>query len=196
MPTIRSVKPNVTREEAIQQFSGRGLSGVLRRVALGRLHSVAELYIPFRLFRVRITNGGVSEQKLVALDAVSGSMDLFQFDHIPDGAEMISIETRNCPAAVVSDSVLTERVVAKLRRVLYSRGFFKMRDLQLDALPLSDELHIPYWIGFRGSDGHVGISVIDAVRRRPEGAKVRRLVEEWLAKKVESDAAPGSRSLR
>jgi hypothetical protein len=30
----------------------------------------------------------------------------------------------------------------------------------------------------------VRISVIDAVRRRPEGAKVRRLVEEWLAKKA------------
>jgi hypothetical protein len=49
---------------------------------------------------------------------------------------------------------------------------------------LPDELHIPYWIGFRGSDDRVRISVIDAVRRRPEGAKVRRLVEEWLAKKA------------
>jgi hypothetical protein len=184
MPFIRSVKPNVTRDEAIRQFSGRGLSGALRRIVLGRLHSVAELYIPFRLFRVRISNDGVNEEKLVALDAVSGSLDLFQFDHLPDVAEMISIETRNCPEAAVTDSVLTERITAKLRRVLYSRGFFKMRDLQLHALPLPDELHIPYWIGFRGPDGHVRISVIDAVRRRPEGAKVRRLVEEWLAKKA------------
>jgi len=183
MPSIRSVKSNVTREEAIRQFSGRGLSGALRQFVLGRLHSVAQFYIPFRLFRVRISNDGVSEEKLVALDAVSGGLDLFQFDHVPDGAEMISVETRNCPAGAVSDSVLTERVTAKLRRVLYSRGFFKMRDLQLHAIPLPDELHIPYWIGFRGPDGHVRISVIDAVRRRPEGAKVRRLVEEWLAKK-------------
>ena len=183
MPLIRCVKPNVTKEEAIRQFSGRGLSGALRQLVLGRLHSVAELYIPFRLFRVRITNDGMSDEKLVALDAISGSLDLFQFNHIPDGAEMISVETRNCPAAVITDSVLTERVVAKLRRVLYSRGFFKMRDLQLDALPLPNELYIPYWIGFRGADDHVRISAIDAVRRRPEGAKVRRLVEEWLAKK-------------
>jgi hypothetical protein len=182
MPVIRSVKPNVTRDEAIRQFSGRGLSGALRRLALGQLHAVAELYIPFRLFRVRITNDGVSEEKLVALDAVSGSMDLFQFDHVPDGAEIISIETRNRLGAAVNDSVLTERIVAKLRRVLYSRGFFKMRDLQLHAIPLPDELHIPYWIGFRGADDRVRISVIDAVRRRPEGSKVRRLVEEWLAK--------------
>jgi hypothetical protein len=58
-----------------------------------------------------------------------------------------------------------------------------MRDLQLSATTLSDELHIPYWIGFRGSDDRVRLSVIDAVRRRPEGAKVRRLVEAWLAEK-------------
>ena len=186
MPAIRSVKPNVTRDEAIQQFCGRGLSGMLRNVALGRLHASAELYIPFRLFRVRISNGGVSEEKLVALDAVTGSLDLFQFERIPDGAETISVETRNRPSATLTDAVLTDRVVAKLRRVLYSRGFFKMRDLQLNAVPLPDELHIPYWIGFRGPDGHVRISVIDAVRRRPEGAKVRRLVEEWLAAKGDS----------
>jgi len=183
MPAILSIKPNVTRDEAIRQFSGRGLSGVLRKLALGRLHAVAELYIPFRLFRVHITNDGVSEEKLVALDAVTGSLDLFQFDRIPDGSETISVETRNCPPAAMTDAVLTDRVVAKLRRVLYSRGFFKMRELQLNAVPLPDELHIPYWVGFRGPDGHVRISVIDAVRRRPEGAKVKRLVEEWLARK-------------
>ena len=191
MHAIRSVKPNVTRDEAIQQFSGRGLSGMLRKFALGRLHAVAELYIPFRLFRVQIINDGVSEEKLVALDAVTGSLDLFQFDRIPDGAEMISVETRNCPSATLTDAVLTDRVVAKLRRVLYSRGFFKMRDLQLNPVPLPDELHIPYWIGFRGPDGHVRISVIDAVRRRPEGAKVRKLVEEWLAEKSQSGVSSG-----
>ena len=192
MPAIRSIKPNVTRDEAIQQFSGRGLSGMLRKLALGHLHAVAELYIPFRLFRVQLTNDGVSEEKLVALDAITGSLDLFQFERIPEGSEMISVETRNCPSATLTDAVLTDRVVAKLRRVLYSRGFFKMRDLQLNAVPLPNDLHIPYWIGFRGPDGRVRISVIDAVRRRPEGAKVRRLVEEWLAAKGESGVSPGS----
>jgi hypothetical protein len=132
---------------------------------------------------VQITNRGVSEEKLVALDAVSGTLDLFQFDHIPSDGETVSVETRNYPSAVLTDAALTERLLAKLRRVLYSRGFFKMRDLQLSATTLSDELHIPYWIGFRGSDDRVRLSVIDAVRRRPEGAKVRRLVEAWLAEK-------------
>jgi hypothetical protein len=185
MPIIRSVKPNVTRDDAVRQFSGRGSSAILRNLLWGRLRSVAELYVPFRLFRVRITNRGATEEKLIALDAVTGTLDLFQFDHLPDGAETIAVETRNCPAGALTDQILTEQLLAKLRRVLYSRGFFKMRDLELSAVPLPDELHIPYWIGFRGSDDRVHLSVIDAVRRRPEGAKVRRLVQEWLAGKRE-----------
>lgn len=192
MPVIRSVKPNVTRDDAVRQFSGRGSSAILRNLFFGRLRSVAELYVPFRIFRVRITNRGATEEKLIALDGVTGTLDLFKFDHIPDGSETISVETRNRPSGHLTDQVLTERLLAKLRRVLYSRGFFKMRDLELSAVPLPDELHIPYWLGFRGSDDRVHLSVIDAVRRRPEGAKVRRLVEEWLAGTKESGVSPGS----
>jgi hypothetical protein len=183
MPVIRSLKPNVSQADAIRQFRGRGSSAIVRNLFFGGLRSVAELYIPFRLFRVRITNRGATEEKLMALDAVSGTLDLFQFDHIPDGSETISVETRNRPSGVLSDQVLMEQLLGKLRRVLYTRGFFRMRDLELSAVPMPDELHIPYWIGFRGSDDRVRLSVIDAVRRRPEGGKVRRLVEEWLAQK-------------
>ena len=186
MSSIRSLKPNVNRDEVIRQFSGGGPSAALRNVLYGRLRSLAALYIPFRLFRVQITNRGIFEEKLMALDAVTGTLDLFQFDHIPNGTETITVDTRNCPSSVLADSLLTDRVLAKLRRILYSNGFFKMRDLQLSAVPLPDELHIPYWIGFRGSENHVRLFVIDAVRRRTEGAKVRRLVEEWLAQKSES----------
>jgi hypothetical protein len=179
---IRSLKPNVTRDEVIRQFSGNGPSAMLRNLFQGPLRSVAELYIPFRLFRVQITNRGISEEKLVAVDAVSGSLDLFQFDHVPNGNETLAVETRNRPSITLTDALLTDHVLAKLRRVLFSRGFFKMRDLQLSAVPLQEELHIPYWIGFRGSEEKVRLSVIDAVRRRPEGAKLRRLVQEWLAR--------------
>ncbi len=62
MSEIRSLKPNVTRDQAIRQFSLPVPSSLLRDAALGRLRSVAELYIPFRLFRVNIVNRGVSEK--------------------------------------------------------------------------------------------------------------------------------------
>jgi len=183
MTRIRSLKPNVTRDEAILQFSPRGPAAPFRNVAFGRLRSVAELYIPFRLFRVQIVNRGVSEERLVALDAVSGTLDLYQFEHPPAEAETVPIDTRNCPLAELPDDAAIELVVAKLRRILYSRGFFRMRNLQITAVPLEGEIHIPYWLGFRGSENRARVTVIDAVRRRFEGAKVRKLVETWLATK-------------
>jgi hypothetical protein len=183
MPAIRSLKPNVTRDDAIRQFSASGPSALFRNALFGRLRSVAELYIPFRLFRVRIVNRGIAEERLVAIDAVAGTLDLYQFDHLPTEPESVSVETRNCPPAKLPDRLATDLIIAKLRRVLYSRGFFKMRDLEISAVPLPDELHVPYWIGFRGTDDHARVAVIDAVRRRPEGAKLRRLVEEYLTTK-------------
>jgi hypothetical protein len=181
MARIRTLNPNVTREAAILQFSGIGPAKLFRNTAFGRLRSVAELYLPFRLFRVRITNRGVTEDRLIALDAVTGMLDPFQFDHVPTETETAFIETRNCPRAQLEDAHVGELLVAKLRRLLYSRGFFRMRDLQIATTPIERELYIPYWLGFRGSDGHARVAVIDAVRRRFEGAKVRRLVETWLS---------------
>jgi len=183
MTRIRSLKPNVTRDEAIRQFSPRGPSALIRDTAFGPLRSVAELYIPFHLFRVQIVNRGLFEERLVALDAVSGTLDLYQFEYLPAEAETVPVETRNCPSAELPDAAAVDMVVAKLRRVVYSRGFFRMRNLHITAVPLALEIHIPYWLGFRGSENRVRVSVIDAVRRRPEGAKVRRLVEAWLTTK-------------
>ena len=49
MARIRSLRPNVTREEAMEQFSS-GVLDFLRETAFGPLRSVAEFYIPFQLF--------------------------------------------------------------------------------------------------------------------------------------------------
>jgi len=181
MTRIRSLKPNVTHEQAVAQFASTGFSRILRNGFFGPLQSVAEFYVPFRLFRTRVVNRDVVDERLVALDAVSGTLDLFQFDHAPDESETVHVETRNCASAELEDSRATDLLIAKLRRVLYSGGFFRVRDLSITAAPLDDELFIPYWLGFRGSGNVARVSVIDAVRRRPEGAKVRRLFEQWLA---------------
>lgn len=181
MTRIRSLKPNVTREQAIQQFSSWGLVAFFRQAVHGPLRSVAELYIPFRLFRAQISNRGLTEERLVALDAVGGTLDLFQFDHVPEDAEIIELETRNCPPACLSDPAAAELVFMKLRRILYSQGFFRMRNLQIDAVPLPGEIHVPYWLGFHGAGSRAHVLVIDAVRRRLDGAKVRQLVEGWLS---------------
>lgn len=186
MTRIRTLKPNVNREQAVEQFSGSGISKLFRNGFFGPLHSVAEFYVPFRLFRARIVNGGATDENLVALDAVTGTLDLFKFDHVPDESETVHIETRNCATPELENERATELLVAKLRRVLYSRGFFRVRGLSITATPLEDEVFVPYWLSFRGSGNNARVSVIDAVRRRPEGAKLRRLIEHWIASQPSS----------
>ena len=63
MVRIRSLRPNVTRDQAILQFSSTGIPRLFRNAAFGRLRSVAELYLPFRLFQVQIVNRGARQEQ-------------------------------------------------------------------------------------------------------------------------------------
>jgi hypothetical protein len=180
MSRIRSLRPNVTREEAVEQFSPAGPAGAFRRLVFGPLRSVADFYIPFRLFQVEVSNAGKRDTRILGLEAVVGSLDLYRFEQIPGSSEIISVETRNHPESRLDDARAHELVVDKFRRALYSEGFFRMRDLSITATPLPGDLHIPYWVGFRGSGARAQVFVIDAVRRQFEGAKVRDLLQNWL----------------
>src|SRR6185312_472334 len=94
MARIRCLRPNVTREEATEQFSS-GLADILRTTASGPLKSVADFYIPFQLFQVEILNGGKRDQRIFGLDAVNGSLDLYRFDQLPGESEVVYLETHN-----------------------------------------------------------------------------------------------------
>jgi hypothetical protein len=180
---IHTLKPNVTREDAISQFTARGATRLVRTLTAGPLRSVAELYVPFRVYRAQISNRGRVDTSLVAIDSVTGMLDLFRFDHLPADGETISLETRNHVGVQLKEVLARERLIAKLRRVAYGRGFFRLQNLAITP-ELVSELYLPYWLGFRGSNGHARLAVIDAVRRRFEGAKMRRLVETWLLSEV------------
>jgi hypothetical protein len=176
---IQSLKPNVTREEAVKYFTdwtANAAIGMLR----GPVQSIADLYLPFRLYQVRFTNSGKEEKHFFALDAAAGVLDLYEFSAPPAESDLCTVESRNVLPAVLEATKARERVIAKVRRLIFARGFFRLRDFELAATQIPGELYVPYWICFRGTDGQVHISVLDAVRRRPEGAKARHLVEEWL----------------
>jgi hypothetical protein len=180
MARIRSLKPNVTREEAAEQFSAAGPVGLLRQAAFGPLRSVADFYIPFRLFQVEILNGGKRDRRIFGLDAVNGSLDIYHFDQLPSPDELIYIETRNCPQTLLDDTQAKELATAKVQRMLFTTGFFRIRDLHISTEPVPGEIYVPYWVGFRGRGVRARFAVIDAVRRRLEGAKVRHLLQNWL----------------
>ena len=43
------------------------------------------------------------------------------------------------------------------------------------------QYHVPYWLGFYGTQQDLRCRVLDAVRRRIEGARASALFEQWLA---------------
>jgi hypothetical protein len=179
MARIRSLRANVTREEATEQFSS-GLGDILRTTAFGPLKSVADFYIPFRLFQVEIFNRGKRDQRVFGLDAVNGSLDLYHFEQLPDEGEVIYLETRNCSEPLLDEAEAKKIVAAKVQRLLFSTGFFRVRNLRISAEPVAGEIYIPYWVGFRGRGARARFAVMDAVRRKMEGAKVRHLLQAWL----------------
>jgi hypothetical protein len=179
MPRIRSLKANVTREEATEQFSS-GMFYFLRDTTFGPLRSVADFYIPFRLFQIEIVNSGKRDPRVFGLDAVNGSLDLYHFVQLPGEREVTYLETRNYSEPLLGEVEANQMVIAKVQRLLFTTGFFRLRNLQITAEAVAGEIYVPYWVGFRGRGLRARLAVIDAVRRKPEGAKVRQLLQAWL----------------
>src|SRR5205823_1644648 len=78
-----------------------------------------------------------------------------------------------------------EILLGKVRRLIFSTGFFRVRDLRLSAELIPGEIYVPYWVGFCGRGMLARFSVLDAVRRKPEGAKVRHMLQNWLTSATE-----------
>jgi hypothetical protein len=182
---IRSLKPNVSREQAIRHFTGGPLN-LAANLTRGRVRSIAELYIPYRTFRVKIRGGSREQSRIFALDAVQGVLDLFELPAHPAENELLTLDTRNVLPSSLDESQSRERIIAKVRRIVFAQGFFKLRDLQIDAEVISGDYCVPYWVCFRGKSGTAHLAVLDAVRRKREGAKVRHMIEEWLTARGET----------
>lgn len=178
---IRTLKPNVTQEEAVRTFSAPGFSSLYWRMRSGPLQKIAGAYVPFRLYRVRYELVRAPQTRLFALDAVDGSLDLFEFPRIPDEQELLSFDGRNRLAPALSEERAVELLREKALRIIFQQGFFKLREPRLDITREPCEIYLPYWLGFYGAEGTVRCRVMDAVRRRIEGAKASAFFEQWLA---------------
>jgi hypothetical protein len=176
---ICSLRANVSREEASRHFTG-GLRGVAAGFIRGRARSIADLYIPYRLFRVKISNRGREEIRIFALDAVEGALDLFEFPGLPGESEVVALKTRNVLPCRLAPEQMQQLIMNQVRRLVFSRGFLRLQDLQMEATAIAGEVYLPYWVCFRGNAQVARLEVLDAVRRKPEGGKVRGLVQDWL----------------
>ena len=142
---------------------------------------MADAYVPFRLYRVRYTLNKEVVQRLFAMDAVNGSLDLFEFRTAPSEAELIELQTRNCMTSVLNEDDSMRLLREKVLRIIFQQGFFKLRDTSVEIEALAGEIHLPYWLGFYGTSDSLRCRALDAVRRRIEGAKATAFFEQWLA---------------
>jgi hypothetical protein len=178
---IQTLRPNVSQNEAVQAFSSRGVFSLYWKMRSGPLQRVAEAYVPFWLYRVQYNMGKALQTRLFAMDAVDGSLDLFEFPSIPGQEELLAVETRNCLSPSLTEARAEELLREKVWRVIFQQGFFKVREPKLEIAREVVELHLPYWLGLYGGENGVRCRVMDAVRRRMEGAKASAFFEEWLA---------------
>jgi len=159
----------------------RAPSSFFWRLRTGPLQRIAEAYVPFRLYRVRYKMNSGNVKRLFAMDAVDGSLDLFEFREVPKNQELVEIQTRNRPIAALEGGLAQEILREKVLRIVFQQGFFKMRGASVEIEPLPGEIHLPYWLGFYGVSDALRCRVMDAVRRRLEGAKASAFFEQWLA---------------
>jgi len=175
---IRILQPNVTQEEALRAFSSAGASALYWRIRSGPLRRIADLYVPYFLFCVKCT---AMPPRLLAMDAVDGSLDLFEFPQIPGEGELLTRPSRNLLGAALSEERAAGLLRDKVLRVIFQQGFFKLHDPRIEITRVPCELHLPYWLGFYERSGSVRCRVMDAIRRRMEGAKASAFFEQWLA---------------
>jgi hypothetical protein len=103
------------------------------------------------------------------------------FPRVPEPREMVSVETWNRAEPLLDPFWARELLTEKIRRMLFQRGFFRIRDLSIRAEPIFLDLHIPYWIGFYDAGGRVRLRVLDAVRGTFEGGKAQAFFHDWLS---------------
>jgi hypothetical protein len=140
------------------------------------------VYVPFLPFEVVISRPRGDERMVLGVDAVTATLDLYRFDDRPADADLVDVRTRNQLNPQVSVSRAHDTIVTRLRRLIYQRaGFVLGGRVQVDAAALEGVIAVPYWVGFCGRGHTASLVVMDGVRRQIEGAKVRRVIERWLA---------------
>jgi len=189
---ITSLKSRVNREQASRLLSSSGMSGVLRRRLTGDLVLLADIYIPYRLYKIVCADSKSQSARCYAIDALSGLLDPYQFSEIPVQSELVDIETQNLMPPCLDEGRTRELAIEKARRVIFSRGFFRLAHPRITAELIQPELYIPYWAGFYGSKQNLGIVVLDAVRRTIEGRKVAHAIKAWLLDESRTNAQHGN----
>jgi hypothetical protein len=177
---IRSLQRNVNYEEALRKLAPSGPLSRLRRWISGPLRVIAEIYIPYRLYDVTVDDRRLHSMVHYAVDAAVGTLDPYEFETPPGPNSWIELETRNFHLVQLDRGRTEKLVIEKVRRSLYSRGFFRLANPSITAKLIGPEFYIPYWAAFYGEEQNIRVTVLNAMHQKIEGSKVRQLVKMWL----------------
>jgi len=185
--------PNImmSRAEANQQFCGGGFfCHFFPFQSRGQFLGSHKIFIPYQPFQVRIVNRGCELVHHLALDSVTGELDLHCVELTWNEDDILPPESDHVLMSRLSLDCMQEVLLDQVRRRVYLSGFFGLQNLSIDAQTTGPEIYLPYWVGFYRKKDRVGIDVIDAYRKKPEGAKIRNLIFEWLKEQSSSYWAP------
>jgi hypothetical protein len=176
--TIECVPLQHDYDAGLKLFKSR-----MRRLKIGQILFATGFFIPYYLFEVGILNGGKLTSQFLAIDAMKGELDLYSFATSP--TEFDEVETSQIGEALLSEKQAFALLKEKIRRQMYLQGFFQIRDLTITG-KLVRQIYIPYWVGFFKQKTQAEIEVVDAVRGRFEGPKVRDLIYDWFVREAEA----------
>lgn len=171
---ITSIKPNVTREQAVEKF--RGGFNQLRH---GRLRLAMDFYVPYRLYRLKWESGQKKASPLLAADAVTGGLDLIEFGQTPVEQETSRFDATRFADERIGVEEAYRLVRERVLRLVFRRGFFKLTRVNAEV-ELAASFHVPYWVGVYEREGQAHLEIINALQGRFEGVKLREIVSEWF----------------
>src|ERR1700720_1520049 len=116
--SIVALRPNVTQEEAVREFSSRGLSSIYWRMTAGHLQRIAEAYVPYQFYEVSYVMAQAPQTRLFAMDVVYGSLDLLEFPQLPSRRQLVTTDTRNRVEPSLSPGAADELLREKALRVV------------------------------------------------------------------------------
>src|SRR6266704_5053272 len=160
MQPFACLRSHVTQDEALDAFQ-RGATAFLARLRLrlsggrgqgpgtgrGSLREIADVYVPYHLFRVEITNRARHETAYFALDAVRGMLDPYQFhfEHGTEDLDLVTVESRNRIPATLGVAEASEAITDAVRRILFLRGVYRLHTPRLAVHREPLDLHVPYY---------------------------------------------------
>ncbi|MBO0862173.1 MAG: hypothetical protein J2P21_27495 [Chloracidobacterium sp.] len=174
---ITSIKTKISREQAVAKFRDR-----FNELRYGRLQMVTDFYIPYRFFRMNRSDRRSSTRTFIAADAVTGKLDLIQFDRQPEEGACLTVDTAMVAEELINEAETYRLVRESMMRSIFMKGFFKLSRVNVEV-EMIRSLHIPYWTGVyeRGDRAH--LEIINALRGRFEGAKIREVLAEWFQRR-------------